>query len=236
MKLSKSSLLTGIFLLTLGLAWTPLLAKDSKSTDRVTAESGKTMVFVDGKTVPLTEELNLTDSIKVSTNASFTVNNGKARTLPDGAILAKNGMLTTTDGKITPVIDHLIKNGPQVYLFKDGVSTPLKQDYVLPNGIRVSPNGNMYTAKGEFRRFIDGQMLELTGAVIESKDSVTLRDGKVYVQKEGTQYEVAPSRTFMMNDGSKVFGNGTVMKKDGTVVTLTEGQILTLPGVTFGQR
>jgi hypothetical protein len=35
----------------------------------------------------------------------------------------------------------------------------------------------------------------------------------------------------MMNDGTKVFGDGTVIMKDGTSRKLAEGEVLTVEGV-----
>jgi hypothetical protein len=53
----------------------------------------------------------------------------------------------------------------------------------------------------------------------------------VTVQKEGTQIPIGTGRSIMMNEGTKVFGDGKVVSPDGTVTELTEGEIITLEGV-----
>jgi hypothetical protein len=69
----------------------------------------------------------------------------------------------------------------------------------------------------------------MQGATIPALDTVTLKNGKVTVQKEGA---LLPVRTSMvMNDGTEVFANGTMMSSDRMRTTrLREGETLTLPG------
>src|SRR5438477_372395 len=62
-------------------------------------------------------------------------------------------------------------------------------------------------------------------------NTISLQKGKVVVQKEGTQIVVGFGRSIMMNEGTKVFGDGTVISRDGTTTLLTEGQIITIQGV-----
>ena len=42
---------------------------------------------------------------------------------------------------------------------------------------------------------------------------------------------IQPGRSIMMNEGTKVFGEGKVVSKDGTITNLREGQIITIEGV-----
>jgi sugar lactone lactonase YvrE len=232
MKTPSFRLRPGIILLLSTLFCLAASAKDVPSVDQVTAKDGVTMIPQGQTYVALDQEINLTSSIKVSTNATFTVNGGKPRKLEDGAILAKNGMLTTTDGKTSPVVDHITMKNGQLLVYKDGAASPLTRDYVFPNGTRLSPDGTIRTRNGRLVRMIEGQIMELSGESIPAKDTVTLRDGTVYVQKEGSQFKVDSNRSIMMNDGTKVFGDGTVLKRNGERINLSEGQILTLPGVT----
>ena len=67
-------------------------------------------------------------------------------------------------------------------------------------------------------------------------DTVTMQEGRVFVQKDGTSFEVAPGRSLMMNDGSKVFGDGTVLLKSGEKTNVTSGAILKLEGISGKNR
>jgi len=114
---------------------------------------------------------------------------------------------------------------------KDGEGQTLNQPMTLPNGARLSPDGTMRTATGRVRRLMDGQLFALTGEAIAAKDTITLQDGKVIVQKDGSQFEVGVHQTLLMNEGTKVLGDGTVIKRDGSKFKLTEGQVVTIEGV-----
>lgn len=185
-----------------------------------------------GQTQPMTEDVVLPGEIAVSTNGTFRVAGGQPRTLRDGDRLEADGMLISAEGRIGPVFDHLTKQGAHVLLVRDGQSQPLSQAFVLSNGIRVLPDGTLQLPSGRIRRLLDGQLLSLSGAVIAAQDTVTLRQGVVWVQKDGAQFSVARARSLMMNDGTKVFGDGNVVRPDGQKIKLVEGQILKLPGVT----
>jgi hypothetical protein len=84
---------------------------------------------------------------------------------------------------------------------------------------------------GKTTRILDGQIFKLDGSALPAKDSATLKDGKVVVQKDGSLLPVQPRQSIMMSDGTKVFGDGSVIMKDGKKVTLSEGQTLVLDGV-----
>lgn len=206
-------------------------AQETQPVQRVTNKDGKLFVEQGGESVPMTQNVVLPYEITVTTNSVFIVNGGKPRTLHRGESLSRDGMLTNPDGTIVPVIDHLTKQAGKVLVVKDGESQTLQKAMVLPSGTRVQPDGTMYV-KGQLQRLVDGQYLRLDGSVFPAKDTVTLKNGRVLVQKDGAQFPIQPRQTIMMNDGTRVFGNGTVQRPDGQKLTLTEGQILTLEGVS----
>ena len=80
-------------------------------------------------------------------------------------------------------------------------------------------------------RVIDGQLFTPDGKTIPAVDTISLQNGIVVVQKEGTQILIGNGRSIMMNDGTKVFGDGNVVSRDGQITALTEGQIITIEGV-----
>ncbi len=203
----------------------------AEKVDSVTRKGGELFVVQAGRSEPLTHEIDLPYDIKVMTNGFYTVKGGKPRELQEGQRLGADGMLTSPDGRIVPVMDHITVKDGKVWVVKDGESQVLEQPRTLPNGTRVSPDGTVRTANGRFHRLIDGQLFALDGELIPAKDTIKLQDGKVLVQKDGAQFEIGARESIMMNDGTKVLGDGTVIRKDGTQLKLTEGQIVTVQGV-----
>ncbi len=231
MKTSTIKSLGAAAALGLFLAVLDLPAQESGGVERVTRKDGKVMIVKGGSSAPLEKEITLPHDIKVMTNGTFTVKGGKSRELKEGQVLNKDGTLLNTDGSIMPVMDHVtLKNG-RVVLVKDGESATVDKELVLGNGTRVAPDGTVTAKDGRRTRLLDGQLLELGGAVLPAKDTITLQNGKVMVQKDGSMLSVQPGQTLMMSDGTKVFGDGTILLKDGKKVTLSEGQILTVEGV-----
>lgn len=216
----------------LGAVLTAAFCASAAEVTAVIRKGDQMLVDRAGQTEPMTADVTLPGDISVSTNGTFRVAGGKPRPLRDGDRLEADGMLTSADGRLVPVFDHLTKQGTQVLLVRDGQSQPLSQPFVLSNGIRVLPDGTLQLPSGRIRRLLDGQLLSLTGAVIAAHDTVTLRQGVVWVQKDGAQFSLARGRSLMMNDGTKVFGDGNVVRPDGQKLKLVEGQILKLPGVT----
>jgi len=217
-----------LMLLSLGLN-----SKAAQNPERVTFKRGEVLILQNGKTSPLEQDIDFPKQIKISTNGTFTVKSGKPRNFSEGQILDQEGMLTNPDGSVTPVIDHVTMKNGKVLVVRDGDSQPLQQDLALGDGTKVLPDGSLRTPDGRLKRLIDGQLLMLDGAVLPAKDTVSLQDGAVVVQKDGSLLKINPTQTIMMNDGTKVFGNGTVLLPDGRSVNLVEGQILTIEGVAL---
>jgi hypothetical protein len=199
--------------------------------ERVMFKGGEVFLLQNGKPVALEKDLEFPKQIKISTNGTFTVNNGKPRAFAEGQILDREGMLTSPDGSVAPVVDHVTVKDGKVVIVRDGESQPLQQETTLANGTKLLPDGTLRTPDGGLKRLIDGQLLTLDGSVLAAKDSVSLQDGKVVVQKDGSLLKINPTQSIMMNDGTKVFGDGKVTKPDGTSIELTEGQIITIEGV-----
>ena len=213
-----------------------IAAESHKTAERVMLKDGKLLSVEGGKTTPVKEAVYLPYEIKVTTNATFTVNKGKERHLKEGQVLDKEGMLTSPDGSVEPVIDHVAMKNGKLILVKDGESTPLDHDILFPDGSKLVTDGTLRTRDGRLKRVIDGELFKLDGEALSSRDTITLQKGKVVVQKDGSLLTLSPYQSIMMNDGTKAFGNGTVVMKDGSTVTLNDGQILTVEGVTAAKN
>ena len=199
--------------------------------ERVALLQGTMRVVQGGATNLMDKEISLPQEIKVMTNGTFQVKAGKERKLLEGQVLGADGILTSPDGSVEPVADHVeIKRGRAI-LVRDGESGPVTGEYVLGNGSRVTGNAYLVRPNGARVQLLDGQIFRLEGEAIPALDTVTLTDGKVRVQKDGSQFGVPANRSLMMNDGTKVFGDGKVVMRDGTVKQLNEGQILEVQGV-----
>ena len=218
-------------------AWPNLIfAAPPSAPERVQFKADHVYVWPDGQILAAPDEVKLPFDIVVQTNGAFTVKGGKQRQLHEGESLGADGMLTKSDGTIVPVMDHVTFNRGRVVVVKDGEASELTSVLKLGDGTTIAPDGQITPRVGSPRRLLDGELFRLEGGSLPARDSVTLQNGRVSVQKDGSKIEVEPGRSITMNDGTKVFGDGTVVKFNGEKLKLTEGQILTLEGVVTRPR
>jgi len=216
----------------LGLAFQSVCAADPAAVKSVQFKNGAVLVSLQsGDTQTATNEITLPESIKVMTNGTFTVRGGKQRKLRDGQILGADGNLTSPDGTVEPVVDHVVLKGGRLWLVKDGERQPATSEVRLGDGTRIRPDGTITGTDGRIRRMLDGQICKFSGAPIPTTDTITVKDGKVILQKDGGRVTLKPGQTIMMSDGTKVSADGTILKADGTRAKVGEGEILKLPGV-----
>ena len=213
----------------------PLSAEDAVPAESVTFKQGKVMIPQDGKSVETTNDVTLPGGIYVATNGVFTLNKGKERQLQEGQSIDSSGMLTSADGSVAPVADHLILKGGRLQLVKDGAARPVS-DYALPDGSRVSGDGSIRGPGGRLRRLLDGQLLTLDGKAAPTTDTISLRKGTVVLFKDGGTMELRKGQTMAMSDGTRVTGDGTVTKPDGSRISLKEGETLKISGVVAPKR
>jgi len=207
-----------------------------KSVSSATFKESRVLVPEGGKTVETTNDVSLPGEILVRTNGVFTVKKGKERQLREGQIITSDGLLNSPDGSVEPVVDHLVLKGGKVQLIKDGDANPLGAEYVLPDAARVSPDGTIKARDGRLRRMLDGQIIKLDGVAIPATDTVSLQDGKVVLFKDGDRVELRRGQIMAMSDGSRVNGDGYLVRSNGTRVNLKEGEIIKVPGVISSKR
>lgn len=230
MKHHTLTAIVGIALLgTVGIG-TLSTAQDPVPVQRVTMKDGQMYALTGGSMALMKAEVELPQALRVMTNGTYTVKGGKVRSFKEGQSLGADGMLTSPDGSIVPVFDHVVMRAGQPRIMRDGNLSALSSAVTLADGTRITPDG-FVEKQGRRLRLLDGQIFRLDGTKVPAKDTITLRNGKVTVQKDGSLLHVAPGRSLMMNDGTKVFGDGTVVLKDGTRKQLAEGEILTVEGV-----
>jgi len=227
----RSAKIWTLFLATT-LAWLhPVAAQTSDSARSVTVKSRKLLVSTGGEFTVTTNLVKLPFDIVVSTNLTYRVGKGKDRPFEEGQILNADGMLLNPDGTTYPVYDHVTMSRNQIRVMKDGDYSNLSGSMKLGDGSIISDDCYVKRSTGARFRLLDGQYFRLSGAAVASKDTISLRNGRVVVQKDGSSFSVARGATLMMNDGTKVFGEGYVIKRDGSRADLAEGQTLTVEGV-----
>ena len=212
-----------------------LIAEDKAPAERVTFKGGKVLVPQNGKLTEAIVDTTLATDIVVKTNGVFNVGKGKARQMREGQIIDAQGMLSSPDGTVVPVFDHIALRKGRVEIVTDGDAKTLSREYALPNGAKVLPDGTLRQG-GSMKRLLDGQLLRLDGNVVASTDTVSLVGGKVVLYKDGGKTDLRRGQTMAMSDGTKVSGDGYVIRPDGTRSVLKEGETLKLPGVLSSRR
>lgn len=212
------------------------VAAEQPPVDRVTFKAGKVLAPVEGKLTETIADVSLPNSVVVKTNGVFTVGKGKARQMREGQTVDAQGMLTSPDGSVLPVFDHIVRRGGQVQISIDGEARPLSGEHRLPDGSKVLADGSIRTADGRLQRLLDGQLLRLDGSAVASTDTISITGGKVVLFKDGGRVELRRGQLMVMSDGSRVTGDGAVTKADGTKLVLKEGETLKVPGVVAPKR
>ena len=199
--------------------------------ERVLVKAGKVLAVQGGVTNEITSNVSLPGEITVMTNCAFRIKEGKERVLKEGQVLGADGVLMNPDGSVEPVADHvLLKNG-RVVVYRDGEASPLAAPITLGNGTTITADGYITRGYGGSDRMLDGQMYRLDGRPMPVEDTIMLIHGRVRVQKDGSSFAVPRGSSLMMNDGTKVLGNGTLVTMSGSTRKLAEGEIVVVPGV-----
>jgi hypothetical protein len=213
-------------------------AETITNAEKVQFKDRKVYAWLNGGRVEVTNKVELPFNILIETNGTFTVDDGRLRALQDGDVLGRDGMLLRPDGSITPVMDHITLNRGQV-LRADGDAAEPQAALQLGDGTVIRPDRKVVTPTGMASWLQDGELLRPGGGTYPARDTITMRNGRVMVQKDGSMLTVEPNRNITMNDGTKVFADGTYIlfnKARGTVSgepvqQLVEGQVLTLEGI-----
>src|SRR5437899_6519609 len=116
-------------------------AEQEESAERVMLKEGKMMVLQGGKTVKMEKNVRLPHEIRVTTNGTFAVNSGKKRQLKEGEVLDSDGMLTSPDGSVAPVLDHVAMKNGKLVLVQDGEPSAVDHEIAFPDGSKLVPEG-----------------------------------------------------------------------------------------------
>jgi hypothetical protein len=162
--------------------------------------------------------------------------------LRDGELFAADGTVMDASGRVTHVVAHYLRRGGEFRLVVQGDETPVAPGTQLADGTQLLDHGFVVMPDGSRSYLEDGQGFALPGGELPSWDTVTFRNGKVTVYKDGTLLELDRNRVLMMSEGTKVFGDGRVVRRDRendwaeATFQLPEGSLLKLPGATNEKR
>ena len=212
------------------LSMTGSQAQSLASIEGVTVKSGIVYSVRGERLEVLTDNVKFPSDVEATTNGTFTVAKGKERTIAPGQVLRRDGWLLNPDGSVESVFDHVTMKSGKVIVMRDGQSAPLTEPKTFPNGLNIAPDGTCIYPDGRRLRLVDGQIFRLDGSTVPAKDTISLKNGQVVVQKDGTLITLAPVQVMGMSDGTRVQGNGTVTKRDGTSFQLSEGQTVLIEG------
>jgi hypothetical protein len=212
-----------------------VVGAESAVPDKISKLGGKVVAMAKGQAAPFEKPILFPGEVLVNTNGQFSVAKGKVRELKEGQTLTADGVLFNPDGSVGPVFDHVVVRGGKVLVVRDGEGAPLTQNMQLATGGVLAPDATIHTP-GKILRLLDGHMLKLDGTPLKSQDTIGMQNGKVFVVKDGARYELPPTQIMVMNDGTRVQGNGTVTARDGRVRTLKEGELLLVEGPVLSRR
>jgi hypothetical protein len=208
-----------------------LQAQTGDPADGVTVKDDKVYRMHGGQLEVLADSLKLPFDVEVDANGNFKVANGKERKLEAGQVIRSDGWLSKPDGSVQPVFDHVAMKAGRVIVVRDGQGAPLTESMTFSNNLRVTPDGSCVYPDGSRSRLADGQLFRLDGTSIPAKDAVTLINGQVVVQKDGTLIPLKPVQIIGMNDGTTVRGDGFIQKRAGAPTPLREGQTVLIEGL-----
>lgn len=210
-------------------------AETSTPAERVTFKAGKVLAPLEGQLVETTADTALPNGVVVKTNGVFTVGKGKSRQMRESQVIDAQGMLTSPDGSVIPVFDHITLRKGRVQVVTDGEIKILSGEYALADGGKVLADGTIRRG-GSLQRLLDGQLLKLDGSAVAVTDTISMTGGKVVLYKDGGKVDVRRGQVIAMADGTKVNGDGTVIRPDRTRTVLKEGDTLKIPGVASSRR
>ena len=205
-------------------------AQAASLADGVTVKDGKEYSLQGEQLTRLADNLEFSSEVVVTTNGTFKVAHGKERKIADGQVIRRDGWILNPDGSVEPVFDHVTMQEGKVVVVRDGQAEALAKPMTFPNKLSINPDGSCSYPDGSRSRLMDGQIFRLDGTPIPTKDTITMKNGRVMVQKEGLLIPISPVQIIGMNDGTSVRGDGFLQKRDGTSSQLREGQTILIEG------
>jgi hypothetical protein len=122
-------------------------------------------------------------------------------------------------------------NRGQVLSAEDGEAAVPKAVLQLGDGTTIQPDRKVINAAGFARWLQDGELLQPKGGTMPARDTIKMQYGQVIGQKDGSMLTVPVNRSIMMNNGTKVMWDGTIIAFNGERRTVKEGEVIEIEGI-----
>jgi hypothetical protein len=203
------------------------------SNDHLVFKGGKMMVVKNGEALVMDKEMLMPNGSKVSKLGQVTRKDGSKLVLKENEKLEMNGELLVDKAKLE--IDeknHVIMKNGKMMMVKEGKEFPMTKEVLMPNWSKVLVDGTVEKSDGTKALLKEGERMNMEGDMMSkvntgfagagnASDCITMKSGKMCMVKGGK--DVPFVKEMLMPNGSKVMPNGAVLKKDGSIVVMKEG-------------
>ncbi len=203
--------------------------------DGVVMREGKVFTFdKNGVAIPLEEDKELSNGIKVSKTGDYKSSTGTKSKLKNGEILTSKGDMMILSDYILKIEGASMKDG-KAWISKDGASTLVEAPADFGDGLKVSPEGTVTLKDGSSIALKEGELVTPSGELVRKRDDifmmdgVAIRGGKAMKWDQG-KYVPLTADMNLGTSGSKVNASGLVTNKDGSTMKLSEGTMISTKG------
>jgi hypothetical protein len=203
--------------------------------DGVVMREGKLFTFdKNGVAIPLEEDKELSNGIKVSKTGDYKTSTGTKSKLKNGEILTSKGDMMILSDYILKIEGASIKDG-KVWISKDGASTLVEAPADFGDGLKANPDGTVTLKDGSSIALKEGELVTPGGELVRKRDDifmmdgVAIRGGKAMKWDQG-KYVPLTADMNLGTSGSKVNASGLVTNKDGSSMKLSEGTMISTKG------
>jgi hypothetical protein len=210
-----------------------LHAQELRNLDHVIKKDGSVFVVTNNQSTLLESDLVLANGLKVMTNGVIKSAGDKKTILKEGRRLSLDGYWMNDDGMFVQFDPHYVIKDRGLYFVQDGVFTRLDHDVTFKNGTLLKTDGTVFTADQRMVRLQDGQALTVDGSALAAQDFVSVINGRLILQKDGSIIDLPVGRTIGMSDGTQINASGIVTRRSGQQIMLKNGQRLILEGAAM---
>lgn len=137
-----------------------------------------------------------------------------------------------TDNDAVLLKDGYMVKGEKVMLISNGKVTTLNKEVTFKNGDKLMTNAVLIKKDGEKKMLKNGDYIDMEGQMktrqAMTKDCMMMKDGKMYVTKDGKTTVVEKDMT--MKNGTVCSANGMCTTKDGKKIALKNGECMDMEG------
>jgi len=157
--------------------------------------------------------------------------------------------------------DGFTLRGAEVVMTRNGVTTKVEREFVLPNGMHVQANGSITSPGGGTTALRSNQLLTFDGTIqevaltadgvapvssvasgpapktdvgVSARDGITAAGGEAFLTRNGVREKIQAD--VRLSNGAVAKSDGTVVLSDGNSITLRSDQLLDLSGVLHDVR